>query len=263
MSGVSNFVPYIGRDFFFGDHTFDFWITDPVAQLWYNSPNQSMPERWWCFHHIKPGMTVVDCGAHHGMMSVLFSKWTAPKGCVVAYEVVPGNRAVIEQNVTLNGLSNVVVRPYGVAAHKGKLMLKEDSNAHPGGDAEFDVTTIDDDLAGKRVHFLKMDVEGGELEALRGARQLLRQKPIVDLEIHNFHFQDRVRTLREIFALLSPRDWSYELLPEIAGTPTPVDGPLDLDDLAKYDNPHVFCIPRTGFLTSWLRTVRMARRPKV
>ena len=168
---METFVPYIAKDRRFEELRFDFLIADLVGQSWYDgSPKQFMPERGWCRDHILPGMVVVDCGAHHGMMTVLFALWTGLTGKVLAYEAIPANREVIEKNVRLNGLGNVIIRSFGVSDRNGKVcLLTNTSNSSPGGTEMFDVVTLDADLADQRVDFLKFDVEGSELDALTGA----------------------------------------------------------------------------------------------
>jgi len=77
----ANFQPYIAKGRRVGDYVFDFHIEDLNAQEWYGvSADQSSSERAWCHEQIEPGMNILDCGAHHGMMTVLFSHWTGLRG---------------------------------------------------------------------------------------------------------------------------------------------------------------------------------------
>src|SRR5581483_7494883 len=123
----------------------------------------------------RPGSTVVDCGAHHGMMTVLFSKAVGPQGRVIAYEVLPENASVIRQNAVLNRCDNVTVRPVGIGAAPGSLTVTENaSNTVVLGDAAsgeriVEIVRLDDDLpAALNIDFIKVDVEGHDLEALQG-----------------------------------------------------------------------------------------------
>ncbi len=85
-------LPYVAKGRHIFDYQFDFHIVNEAARSWYDgSANQYMPERDWCWKHIHPGMTIVDCGAHHGMMSLIFSKATGAQGKVIAYEALPSN----------------------------------------------------------------------------------------------------------------------------------------------------------------------------
>jgi len=248
--------PYIARDRRCGELVFDFVIADSVAASWYDSvPDQWLPEREWCREHIRPGDFIVDCGAHHGMMAVLFGLWTGPTGRVISYEALPWNADVARENVKLNGLDNVEVRALGVSDRSQRLTATTNQKnivvghagvvSLEGATVEVELVRLDDDL-GPNVDFLKVDVEGSDLQALRGARRLLRSRPTIDLELHNSLFEDRIKTLTEIFRMLGPHSYRYEILPEVLSPEwVRVDNGLpDLEWLAAYDNPHVGCVPR-------------------
>jgi FkbM family methyltransferase len=262
------FEPYIARGRIFQDECFDFLIADDTAKAWYDgSTEQYMPERAWCREHVKPNDTVVDCGAHHGLMTVLFARWVGPRGAVIAYEALPANAHVVEQNARLNGLANVAVRPVGVGEKAGRVEAAVNAgNVVVGGldGAEhIEIVQLDDDLPpGTVVNFLKIDVEGSDLRALRGARRLLRQHPVVDLEIHNFLFADRRRSLASIETILSPVHSTYDVLGEVLSQDLRhFDGPLDLEWLASFENPHLFCTPRSA--AKWRYWLWSGRRAMV
>jgi FkbM family methyltransferase len=260
------FEPYVARARIFQDESFDFLIADETAKSWYDgSIDQYMPERAWCREHIRPNDTVVDCGAHHGLMTVLFARWVGSRGTVIAYEALPANAQVVEENARLNGLANVTVRPVGVGEKAGHVKAAINAgNVVVGGldgGEHVEVVRLDDDLPpGTVVDFLKVDVEGSDLRALRGAKRVLNQRPIVDLEIHNFLFPDRRRALAAIEAILSPVHWTYDVLGEVLSQDfRHFEGPLDLEWLASFENPHLFCMPRnTARWRYWLSSGRLA-----
>lgn len=250
------FKPYVAHSRVLGPYTFDFHIEDETAKLWYDgSPSQWMPERQWCLEHIEEGFNVLDCGAHHGMMAVLFAKKAGPSGKVIAWDALPANAQVVEKNVKLNGLSNVTVRPFGIGARRASLTFERNSGnvvvknsdvtIGSGATETIEIVALDDDVDPNiRVDFIKIDVEGSDLEALKGARRILSQRPIIDLELHNFIFDDRAKTLRAIFEILDRIGYAYEVLPEVFSDIVKIDGKIDLEWLAGYDNPHVFCLPK-------------------
>ncbi|MBZ9744873.1 FkbM family methyltransferase [Mesorhizobium sp. CO1-1-7] len=240
------FQQYVAKDRFIGEIHFDFLIANAVGQQWYdNSPEQFMPERQWCLEKLKPGMTVVDCGAHHGIMSVIFAKAVGASGLVHAYEVLPQNAAVISQNADLNRLTNLIVHPVGLGRTRARLGYNSNlSNAiidgRPG--AMVQLVALDDDLPPSvTIDFLKLDVESFEVEALEGMPRILDQRPIIDLEIHNFLFSDRTRRLSQLAVLLSGRGYKFTLLGEIFGEFRDLGGIFDIAQIAPFDNPHVFC----------------------
>ena len=72
---AEDFKPYIARNRQTGGFTFDMWIADPVAEEWYGGErSHDLPECVWLFWHIRAGMKVVHCGAHHGFLTIPFSK---------------------------------------------------------------------------------------------------------------------------------------------------------------------------------------------
>jgi FkbM family methyltransferase len=243
---AEGFVPYVAHDRHYREMKFDVFISDKTAEAWYGNAQQWMPEREWCENHILPGMTVVDCGAHHGLMTILFSRWVGPTGRVVSYEIVPANAKVIEENLRLNAISNVRVRPVGVSARNGVASVHINEGNAMVSDlstpVQVNVVRLDDDLEGVSVDFLKLDVEGSDLLAIQGAARVLDQRPIVDLELHNFAFAERVDVLRQIFSFLPPQLWKYEIMPGIFDAIEPVLE-VDCEWLAKFDNPHVFLTP--------------------
>ena len=64
---------------------------------------------------VKPGMVVVDIGAHVGYYTLLAAKQVGPDGKVYAFEPEPGNHALLLKNIGMNGYDNVVATPTTVA----------------------------------------------------------------------------------------------------------------------------------------------------
>jgi len=146
---------------------------------------------------------VYDIGAFHGLLTLLFAR-TARQ--VVSYEPNARNRARLLENIRLNNLRNVTIRPFALGAAAsvatmvaspltpGGATLQHDaaeilrsSNA-PLVSEEVSVTTLDEDIRDMSLpapDFIKIDVEGFELSVLQGARETLsRLKPELFIEIH-------------------------------------------------------------------------------
>jgi FkbM family methyltransferase len=149
--------------------------------------------------NVLPGMTVMDIGAHAGFYALLFAKLVGPAGQVIAFEPLPANFRLLEENIALNGLRNVLVRHEAVGERSGKLNLEvpdlEDhllagpmSSADPRGSMTVPVVSLDDFILQRGLHidFIKMDVEGAEGSILRGAQETLRAShPAMVVELHN------------------------------------------------------------------------------
>ena len=263
---TAEFTPYIARDRRVGPVSYDFWICDPVAQAWYGGADHMMPEKAWCLQHVRPGMVVADCGAHHGQTVLMFARAVGPRGHVFCWEALAENALIVERNVALNALANVTVRPCALGARAGWVAFTRNSNNvmlapmpperwyqrlgrllgadRPAAGERLRVVALDRDLPARtRIDFLKIDVEGADLEVLRGARRVLAQHPVLDLELHNFAFGDPACVLAAICAELAPLRYRYELLAEIDGSVEPLGTTLDPARLGRSPNPHLFAIP--------------------
>jgi|SRR5665213_413891 len=133
---------------------------------------------------------VVDVGAYIGNHTVLFGTFL-PVQQVIAVEPNPKAFEVLQRNIAANNLGNMVV-PYqcalGSAPGEAGIELGKESNlGHTriteGNDVE--VRTLDDIVPeDKRVSVIKIDVEGAELDVLKGASRLLaEQSPAVFVEV--------------------------------------------------------------------------------
>lgn len=131
---------------------------------------------------VRPGAVALDVGANVGAYALLLGQWVRPGGRVYAFEPAPEALAGLERHVALNGLSDTVVPVRAAAAAvTGTATLSVDgvSGANRLADSaegeRVETVTIDDFCAreGVRPSFIKLDVEGAELDALRGARETI------------------------------------------------------------------------------------------
>jgi FkbM family methyltransferase len=130
-----------------------------------------------------PGVVALDVGANVGAYSLLLGQWVRPGGRVYAFEPASGAFEGLVRHVALNGLNDIVVPVRtAVAASTGSASLAVDgvSGANrlvgSGDGQRVETVTIDDFCARENVHpaFIKIDVEGAELDVLRGARETIR-----------------------------------------------------------------------------------------
>jgi FkbM family methyltransferase len=135
---------------------------------------------------VGPGHVALDVGANVGAYSLLLGQWVGRTGAVYAFEPSPDMYEGLVQHVRLNALDGVV-RPVAaaVADRDGRATLLEASTAgerrlaldrsEPGMTVA--TVSIDSFCARHRLDpsFIKIDVEGFELDALRGARDTIRR----------------------------------------------------------------------------------------
>ena len=147
---------------------------------------------------MRPGALVFDVGANIGAYTVLFAQWTGAAGRVVACEPSPPSIAGLREQVRLNGVSDrvdiveaaVSERPGSAAFDCGgssgtnALVPDAESGAHV---IRVETTSLDAFCAARGLHpsVVKIDVEGAELDVLRGARETLA-RPGVDVFVE-FH----------------------------------------------------------------------------
>lgn len=132
---------------------------------------------------VRAGSIVLDVGANVGAYTVLFAAWAGPSGRVYAFEPAPDTRAALERQLALNGVGDRVrVRAEAVAGSSGvrrfqSIGLRGDNRLVAGSTEGLEVSaiTLDDFCAREHVvpDVIKIDVEGAELEALRGARRAI------------------------------------------------------------------------------------------
>ena len=160
--------------------------------------------------------TVYDIGGFQGLMTLFFAK-TARQ--VITYEANPANALRIHENAKLNRFENVLVRNMAVGANDGILQLQYDplmSGAASGDpdiagwiarsdvDAQhFSVamTSLDEDVERLGLmppDFVKIDIEGMELEALKGMQRLMHANtPALYIELHGTTEEHKLANARE------------------------------------------------------------------
>ncbi len=123
----------------------------------------------------------VDCGAYNGDTVVGFVENLKRNGIdsyskIYAFEADPRN--VLDMGKNLKGYDNVKVITKGVYDHTGVMRFVAEGTAgsHISDEGvEIEITSIDEAIKGGMVTFIKMDIEGSELMALKGAEQTIRR----------------------------------------------------------------------------------------
>lgn len=148
-------------------------------------------------HFAQSSSAVVVGGAYIGDHAVLMAAAMRGRGRVHCFEP-SSNADLLARNAAQNGLDNVVVNRLGLwSVDNARLTLVGDDShaypklAEPGHTAQFEAVTIDGygarhNLA--RIDFILLDIEGGEIEALKGAQTYLGkpalEAPVVLFEVH-------------------------------------------------------------------------------
>jgi FkbM family methyltransferase len=169
---------------------------------------------------LSQGDVVIDAGANIGCFSLLASRKVGPNGLVVAVEPEPSNAACLRSNISLNGLTNVVVleRALDAVSDRTVHIVRTGTTASVEGlGATLDIwdptagksravvrtITLDDivkRLSINKVSAIKMDIEGSEnsIFATTQTSSVLGAVKAVAVEVHDQAgprlVQDRLRT---------------------------------------------------------------------
>lgn len=144
----------------------------------------------WVDRLLKPGMVVLDLGAHIGYYTRAFSRLVGPRGKVFAFEPNPENVGVLRRNLSGRRYANVEVLPYAASdRHEtARLFISAGHSNHSliegftASEAELPVETVSvDEFLKERgissIDFAKIDIEGSEPRALAGMQQTIHNSP--------------------------------------------------------------------------------------
>lgn len=222
---------------------FRFLIGNTNGQLWYDvAPTSGWSELEVIRDYlIEPGDIVFDCGAHQGFYSLCMAGLTTPRGHVYAFEPFPQNCDLIDFNIRLNNCKNLTLVRSAVSDKTGKARAgqADQSIEFTSHKDTLDISTLAlDDFTQATPTVLKLDVEGYEGFALRGARRLLATLPKIDLEVHASFLPRFGMTVGDV---LGEIDWSrYKSWIYMGGKLT------DFDVANPPDKPnfHIFAVPK-------------------
>ncbi len=193
-------------------------------------------------HILQPGMNVLDIGAHHGLYSLLASRKVGAGGRVLAFEPSPRERRKLLRHLRLNRCTNVQVEACALGSTPGESDLFVVDSFNTGCNSlrppdtpestqrlRVPVLTLDgclQRLKMERVDFVKLDVEGGEMEVLKGATGLLarRPRPLLLCEVQEIRTRPWGYAAREIIEFLRSRGYHwFAPQPEGSLKPVPAD----------------------------------------
>lgn len=149
----------------------------------------------------REGDCVIDAGGCYGDTALYFAHEVGPRGRVFSFEFAPDNLRIHEQNMNLNPelgrrievVSNALWDVSGKALYFrafGPATQVTAGQEHPFEDSLLVATVSIDDFVREqslpRVDFIKMDIEGAELRALRGADETIHAfKPGLAISIYH------------------------------------------------------------------------------
>ena len=209
------------------------------------------------------GKTVFDIGGYEGIYTLFFARAVGSRGHVVTFEPNPVNYALIRQNVELNDFKNITLKSIALADRKGcadlLFPIREPARGTLRADYQVnlasrfqsrkvvvDVDTLDNQLTTLPApDFIKIDVEGAELEVLRGMPNLLREcRPALFIEVHT---GVDVRRLVNLLA-----DFNYEVCH------VERDAIITPENAGAFKNGHLYCCAAVEAVVSGLLSFAVA-----
>jgi len=177
-------------------------LWSPFFSMWFYATDDSAME---CMLHLpdyepvnwvapKPGDVFLDLGPYIGPYSLIASRAVGASGRVIALEPDGTNRRHLENNLALNEAVNCTVIPKAAWSRSGEVGWYHGAQpvwhrVNEGNTTETVEAVSVDDLVTQqgleRVNWMKLDIEGGEVEALKGAERTLRTfRPKLFIEVH-------------------------------------------------------------------------------
>lgn len=139
-----------------------------------------------------PGDVVIDGGACTGDTAAVFSNAVGPEGRVLCFDPVADHVAIVQHNAAQFSHSNVQVMPYGLSDRNvlcEPIVLNQYAPGFSSRNQQVPLRSVDYLVNAKeipRMNFIKLDVEGAELESLRGARESIRRfKPKLAVSLYH------------------------------------------------------------------------------
>jgi FkbM family methyltransferase len=192
----------------------------------------------------RSAQTVVDVGANVGVYSLLAAA-TNPRAHVHAFEPTPGIADIFRENIHLNKLTNIAVNVSGVGKENGHALLRQCRGVDGANEGmNFTVGATEPELESDlrvplvtlteycdrrgigQIDLLKMDIEGGEYDALSGAAGLLRSQAVkcIFFELVEWSARRGGHSTADIKRLLT--EFGYKLYEVRAGglKPLPTEG---------------------------------------
>jgi FkbM family methyltransferase len=152
---------------------------------------------------LQVGDTFVDVGANIGWLSLVGAKKAGVNGKVYAFEPVPTTFNILKSNKELNQFSQIELNQFALGNKEEVLTIypeKENRggasilNHQSGNGVKIEVKKLDNFNINSKINVIKIDVEGFELDVLKGALEAIKKdKPKLIIE----HSIDRNNTAEQ------------------------------------------------------------------
>ncbi len=190
-------------------------ISDYQNWLVYFGVNADRPEG--LFELVKGKSVLIDVGANIGQTAMMFAKIAGENATILGFEPDPVNYSSAIVNLNKNKFANIQYYNIGLGSQNETLPLKINTPSNRGGNRmdrngnpdsiPVTIERLDDVLKKKsisNVDLIKIDVEGFELEVLKGAQHILKHgNPVLFIEISDKNLREQETTPEEVFLFLT------------------------------------------------------------
>lgn len=141
---------------------------------------------------VSKNMRVVNCGANIGYYTLQLADWVGPQGEVYAFEPDPNSFRLLVKNAKANSIENLRALQYAVSHVRETRQLffceenRGDHRLFDSGDSrvalEVESISLDEFFpSGTQIDLIKMDIQGSEMQALRGMRRIIEENPEITI----------------------------------------------------------------------------------
>jgi FkbM family methyltransferase len=197
---------------------FELDLSDYIEWTIYFGVERALKSR--LYDLVQPGQTVLDVGSNVGEVVLNFARRAGPNGRVIGFEPNPTTLAKCRRNVSLNDVSNVELYPLALGDRPGEAILGRPAAGNAGADRVISsgsgvavaITTLDlfaDEQQLERVDVIKIDVEGFDLNVLRGSQRTIeRFRPILFIELSDANLREQGDSAPDLVRWLEQHDCS-------------------------------------------------------
>jgi FkbM family methyltransferase len=164
---------------------------------------------------VSRGFTIIDAGANNGVLSLEFAKMVGENGNVVSIEPHPANIERFRFNLSLNKFVNIDLIEKGVGAKAGEsfISIVDENNlgktriqTEKEGGLEIEIRTLDYIVNSnqlEQVDLIKIDVEGFEMEVLKGGFETIKKyQPKLFIELDDSNLREQGSSASEVMVFL-------------------------------------------------------------
>jgi FkbM family methyltransferase len=171
-------------------------------------------------YKLKKDDVVIDAGAYFGHFTIYAAKKVGNNGKVICFEPDPLNYKILNKNIRLNKLKNIKVIKKGLYNKDMILSFQQagtDSslnNKNNSKNIKVNVVDLDNELKRmniSKVNFVKMDIEGAEIEAIQGCKKIMKNNNI-NFAIATYHIVNKEKTFKKVEEIFKNNNYNTKTI---------------------------------------------------